>query len=101
MGLQPTGLIRGPRTGSAPINRGSGSGSRGGQRAIAGGRAGGRNVLCLATLGAVRGNPAIKAFCARLRDNRKPGKLAIAAGLRKLATIFNAMVRDRLAAAAA
>jgi transposase len=58
-------------------------------------------VLYVATVGAVRGNPAIKAFCARLRDNRKPGKLAIAAGLRKLATIFNARVRDHLAAAAA
>jgi transposase len=82
--------------GVAPINHDSGR--MRGHRAIAGGRIGVRNVLYVATLSAVRYNPAIKAFYRRLRDNGKPGKVAIVACMRKIATILNARVRDHLAA---
>ena len=80
--------------GVAPINRDSGR--RRGYRAIAGGRTQVRNVLYLATLSAVRYNPAIKDFYSRLRQRGKPGKLALVACMRKLATILNASVRDYL-----
>jgi transposase len=83
--------------GVAPINHDSGK--MRGHRAIAGGRIGVRNVLYVATLSAVRSNPAIKDFYRRLRDNGKPGKVAIVACMRKIATILNARVRDHLAAA--
>jgi transposase len=82
--------------GVAPLNHDSGKFR--GHRAIAGGRIAVRNVLYVATLSAVRYNPAIKAFYARLRANGKPGKVAIVACMRKIATILNAMVRDQLVA---
>jgi transposase len=85
--------------GVAPINHDSGR--MRGHRAIAGGRIGVRNVLYVATLSAVRYNPAIKAFYRRLRDTGKPGKVAIVACMRKIAVILNAKVRDHLAAVAA
>lgn len=85
--------------GVAPINHDSGAWR--GRRAIAGGRVGVRNVLYVATLSAVRYNPAIKAFYRRLRDNGKPGKVALVACMRKIATVLNAMVRDHLAATSA
>jgi len=84
--------------GVAPFNRDSGS--QRGYRAIAGGRMQVRNVLYVAILSAVRYNPAIKAFYRRLRDNGKPGKVALVACMRKLAVILNAVVRDHRAAAA-
>ena len=83
--------------GVAPINHDSGKWR--GHRAIAGGRVGVRNVLYVATLSAVRYNPAIKAFYERLRAKGKPGKVALVACMRKIATILNARVRDHLAAA--
>ena len=85
--------------GVAPINHDSGR--MRGHRAIAGGRVGVRNVLYVATLSGVRHNPAIAAFYKRLRANGKPGKVALVACMRKIATILNAKVRDHLAAAAA
>ena len=85
--------------GVAPINHDSGAWR--GHRAIAGGRVGVRNVLYVATLSAVRYNPAIKAFYRRLRDNGKPGKVALVACMRKIAVTLNAMVRDHLAEQAA
>jgi transposase len=81
--------------GVAPINHDSGAWR--GHRAIAGGRVGVRNVLYVATLSAVRYNPAIKAFYRRLRDKGKPGKVALVACMRKIAVTLNAMVRDHLA----
>jgi transposase len=84
--------------GVAPINHDSGAWR--GHRAIAGGRVGVRNVLYVATLSAVRYNPAIKAFYTRLREKGKPGKVALVACMRKIATILNARVRDHLAQAA-
>ena len=85
--------------GVAPINHDSGAWR--GRRAIAGGRVGVRNVLYVATLSAVRYNPAIKAFYRRLRDKGKPGKVALVACMRKIAVTLNAMVRDHLAKQAA
>jgi len=83
--------------GVAPFNRDSGAWR--GYRAIAGGRIGVRNVLYMATLSAVRSNPAIKAVYRRLRDNGKPAKVALVACMRKIAIILNARGRDHLAAA--
>ncbi len=63
--------------GVAPLNHDSGSrhsGSRRGYRAIAGGRRRVRNVLYVATLSAVRSNPAIKEFYRRLSASGKPPK---------------------------
>lgn len=85
--------------GVAPINHDSGAWR--GHRAIAGGRVGVRNVLYVATLSAIRYNPAIKTFYRRLRDNGKPGKVALVACMRKIAVTLNAMVRDHLAEQAA
>ena len=85
--------------GVAPFNHDSGK--MRGHRAIAGGRMRVRNVLYVATLSAVRSNPAIKEFYRRLRGNGKPAKVALVACMRKLAIILNARVRDQLAAAPA
>ncbi len=85
--------------GVAPVNRDSGM--MRGYRAIAGGRMGVRNVLYVATLSAVRSNPAIKEFYGRLRGKGKPAKVALVACMRKIAIILNARIRDQLAAAAA
>lgn len=85
--------------GVAPVNRDSGT--MRGYRAIAGGRMGVRNVLYVATLSAVRSNPAIKEFYGRLRAKGKPAKVALVACMRKIAIILNARIRDQLAAAAA
>jgi transposase len=59
------------------------------------GRAHVRAVLYMATLSAIRYNPAIRAFYQRLRADGKPGKVALVAAMRKFLTILNAMVRDR------
>lgn len=83
--------------GVAPLNHDSGRIR--GHRAIAGGRVGVRNVLYLAALAAAQHNPAIAQFYQRLRAAGKPGKAALIAAIRKLATILNAMVRDHLKAA--
>jgi transposase len=85
--------------GVAPFNHDSGKWR--GYRAIAGGRAGVRNVLYMASLSAVRSNPAIKEVYRRLRANGKPAKVALVACMRKIAIILNARVRDHLAAASA
>lgn len=70
------------------------SGERDGRRHIEGGRARVRKVLYMASLAAIRHNPAIKAFHDRLRGNGKPPKVAIVACMRKFITILNAMLRD-------
>lgn len=71
------------------------SGSRKGKRTTWGGRAEPRAVLYMATLTAIRCNPAIKTFHARLIAAGKPQKVAIVACMRKLLTILNAMLRDQ------
>ena len=50
----------------------------------------------MATLAALRCNPVIRAFSARLKAAGKPSKVRIVACMRKLLTLLNAMVRDRL-----
>jgi transposase len=79
--------------GVAPFARDSGK--RRGQRHTAGGRRAVRTVLYMATLSAVRFNPALKRFYERLRASGKVGKVALVACARKLLTILNAMVRDK------
>jgi transposase len=47
------------------------------------------------TLTAVRHHPVLKAFYQRLRAAGKAAKVALTASLRKLRTIWNAMVKPR------
>jgi transposase len=79
--------------GVAPLNRDSGL--LRGYRAIWGGRAPVRAVLYMATVAAVRCNPIIAAFYARLCAAGKPKKVALVACMRKLLTILNAMMSRR------
>jgi transposase len=79
--------------GVAPLNCDSGT-SRG-KRRIWGGRASVRAALYMATLTAVRTNPAIRRFYERLCAAGKAKKLALTACMRKLLTIVNAMVRSK------
>ncbi len=75
----------------APINRDSGK--KTGKRFIGGGRGQVRRVLYMATLVAIRHNPAIKAFYVHLTSKRKESKVAIVAWLRKLITILNLLIK--------
>jgi transposase len=79
--------------GLAPFN--DDSGSRTGRRRIWGGRTEVRNVLYMATISALRFNPAIQATYQRLTAAGKPKKVALTACMRKLLTILNAIVRDQ------
>jgi transposase len=72
------------------------SGGRRGRRSIRGGRTALRCVLYMATLSAMRFNPVIHAFAARLAAAGKPGKVVVVACMRKLLTLLNAMARDGL-----
>jgi transposase len=76
--------------GMAPFARDSG------RRHTAGGRRAVRTVLYMATLSAIRFNPVLKQFYERLKSAGKVSKVAIIASARKLLTILNAMVRDRI-----
>lgn len=78
--------------GVAPFN--CDSGTMRGSRHIWGGRATVRSVLYMATITAIRCNPDIRAFHARLRGVGKKPKVAITACMRKLLTILNSMVRS-------
>lgn len=69
------------------------SGKHRGKRFIWGGRANVRTVLYMATVSAIRCNPAIKAFAERLKQTGKPAKVVIVACMRKLLTIMNAMIK--------
>ncbi len=79
--------------GVAPFNRDSGAWR--GKRSIWGGRAGVRSALYMAALVASRRNAVIARFYHRLRDLGKPPKVALAACMRKLLVMLNAMLRDR------
>jgi transposase len=79
--------------GVAPLNRDSGT--LRGRRMIAGGRPQVRRVLYMAALVAIRHNPAIAAFYARLTAAGRPKKVALVAARRKLLTILNAILRER------
>ena len=77
--------------GVAPLNRDSGT--RRGSRMIWGGRAHVRATLYMSTLVAVRYTAGLKVFYERLRAAGKTAKVALAACMRKLLTILNAMVK--------
>jgi len=79
--------------GVAPLNRDSGT--LRGRRRVWGGRGHVRAVLYMATLVAVRRNPVLHTFFARLHAAGKPAKVALTASMRKLLTILNAMVRHQ------
>ena len=65
-----------------------------GPSSIFGGRAEVRAALYMATLTAVRRQPALRAFYLRLRECGKPTKVALVAAMRKLLTILNAVLKD-------
>jgi transposase len=71
------------------------SGPLRGRRLIRGGRAAVRRTLYMATLTAIRRNPAITAFYGRLRGTGHPAKVALTAAMRKLLVMLNAILRDR------
>lgn len=77
--------------GIAPLN--NDRGKHKGQRRIWGARATVRAPRYMATLAAIRCNPVIKAFYARLIAAGKKPKVAIVACMRKLLTILNAMLK--------
>ena len=77
--------------GVAPLNRDSGT--LRGSRTTWGGRAHVRATLYMSTLVAVRYNPVLKAFYARLRAAGKAAKVALTACMRTLLTILNAMMK--------
>jgi transposase len=72
------------------------SGPRSGKRSIRGGRSDVRNALYMATLSAMRFNPVLKVFADRLKAVGKMPKVVIVACMRKLLTLLNAMLRDKL-----
>jgi transposase len=79
--------------GLAPLNCDSGKFK--GRRRIWGGRAAVRSGLHMATMAAIRCNPAIKGFCQRLIAAGKCHEVAATACMRKLLIIVNAMLRDQ------
>ena len=79
--------------GLAPLNYDSGKFK--GRRRIWGGRASVRSVLYMATMAAIRCNPAINVFYQRLIAAGKCHKVAATACMRKLLIIANAMLRDQ------
>jgi transposase len=78
--------------GLAPLNNDSGNFR--GQRSVWGGRSIVRGALYMATLSAVRFNPAIRPFYVRLLAAGKPKKVALTACSHKLLRILNAIARD-------
>ncbi len=80
--------------GVAPLNRDSGT--LRGRRTVWGGRARVREALYMGALIASRFNPAIKEFYERLLAAGKPKKVALVACMRKLLTILNAVMRERV-----
>ena len=97
-GLPELGRLNGKQvaalTGLAPRARDSGTVR--GARTIFGGRAEVRTALYMAAVAAMRFNPILKVFHARLLQKGKAAKVALIAVSRKLLTIANAMIRDRL-----
>jgi transposase len=73
------------------------SGKHRGKRFVWGGRADIRAVLYMAAVSAIRCNPAIKTFADRLKDTGKPPKVVIVACMRKLLTIMNAILKNKVA----
>lgn len=73
--------------GVAPLNRESGM--MRGKSKIYGGRGYVCNSLYLAALPAIRLEPKLRDFYLHLKNNGKPGKLAVIAVVRKIITILN------------
>lgn len=84
----------GALVGVAPFNCDSGRFK--GKRRIRGGRASVRGVLYMATIAAMRFNPVIRRFAERLAGGAKLNKVIIVACMRKLLSILNAMIRERI-----
>lgn len=82
----------GKLVGVAPLNRDSGK--MRGKRTTWGGRADVRSALYMATLSAVRHDPALRAFYQRLRSAGKLPKVALVACMHKLLTIINAIMKS-------
>jgi transposase len=80
--------------GVAPFNRDSGAFR--GEREVWGGRAPVRAALYMGALVATRYNPVIGEFYERLLAAGKPKKVALVACMRKLLSILNAVMRDRV-----
>ncbi len=80
--------------GVAPFN--FDSGTLRGKRMVWGGRARVRSTSYMASLTAARHNPAIGAFYERSVAAGKPKKVALIACARKLLSILNAVMRDRV-----
>jgi transposase len=80
--------------GLAPFARDSGRWR--GERHIAGGRAPVRAALHMAAVSAIRHNPVIRAFYAKLRAGGKAFHVATTACMRKMLVQLNAMLRERL-----
>lgn len=80
--------------GVAPMNHDSGR--KRGYRKTKGGRPAVRSALYMATLTAIRYNPVIKVQYESLLKRGKEKKVGITAGMRKLLTILNAMMRDHV-----
>lgn len=81
--------------GVAPVNRDSGS--HRGERHIGGGRPSVRCALYMATLSAIRCEPAIQAFYRRLRQAGKKHKVALVAAERKMVGLLTVLLeRDQL-----
>lgn len=80
--------------GVAPLNRDSGT--LRGRRTVWGARARVREALYMGALIASGFNPAIKEFYERLVGAGKPKKVALVACMRKLLTILNAVMRERI-----
>jgi transposase len=80
--------------GVAPYTRESGKWQ--GKRSIFAGRSAVRGVLYMATITAMRCNPAIKSFADRLKKAGKMPKVVITACMRKLLTMLNAIARDNI-----
>lgn len=72
------------------------SGTFHGQSKIWGGRSAVRSALYMGTLAATIHNPAIKTFYNRLVEHGKKKIVAVTACMRKMLTILNALVRDRV-----
>jgi Transposase and inactivated derivatives len=71
------------------------SGQHRGVRHIRGGRPALRHHLYMATLAAIRTQPALKEMYERLRQRGKPAKTALIACMRRLLCIANAVVKSR------
>ena len=92
LGRIPTGTLA-ALVGLAPFNHDSGT--RRGSRHIRGGRTHVRAALYMATITAIRCNPAVRSFHDRLRAAGKPAKSAITACMHKLLRILAAIARTQ------